>query len=332
VTLFCRPSDLNGNAGIQKGETKVFLRQNAFEYIEKFRNDTLTKAALPIQAMARRFLSRCSFLSKMALVVQGQAFIRRFLACKFMLEFRRNRSAARMQAWTRLKFARQEFVSKKYTSTWLQKFYRGHIGRKNYKMFYEQHKTAMAINDLNYRSVVAIQCMYRMRVARQAYAELRKMGRRDSHVLEGKALKAAIKADRAAAIANESAFQRKKEVGDLQSRLDGAKNSAEKAKFALEELKSVKAELAVALAELEVANLATEGAMDRAAKLEGENSKLKENIKSGNFDSAEVYRSAMYHDHPDIKSLDERMFGITARSKKSKADMRALAEALKILL
>jgi myosin-5 len=328
-----RPADIRASAGIQKGETKVFLRQTAFDFMEKFRNERLTTATTKIQSVVRRFLQRCRYLKTLSFVIAGQASARRFLARKYLQESRQKRAATRLQTYVRFSYARKQYASKKCACAWLQRYYRGHIGRKNYKKFHDKMLTQKAMNDKSYKSAVFIQCMYRSRVARQVYQEHLKIGRRASRPqLEGKALAEAIKAAKVAAIARQTAKDRTKEVDALTTRLAGAKNSAEKAKLALEELKMTRAQLTALQTEFEIMKLNAEGAQTRAAKLEEENKQLKEKLKSGTFDgTAEAYGSQMYEEHVDLKQLDERMHGMSARSKKSKADVMYLVQALKIL-
>jgi myosin heavy subunit len=333
LVFYFRPADFCASAGIQKGETKVFLRQTAFDFMEKFRNELLTTATIKIQSVVRRFLERCRYLKTLSFVIAGQASARRFLARKYLKEFRQTRASTRLQTYVRLSHARKNYVARKYACKWLQRYYRGFIGRKNYKKFHDKMITEKAANDKSYKSAVAIQCMYRSRVARQVYQERLKIGRRPSRlVLEGKALTEAIKADKLAAVAIQTATNRTKEVDALTTRLTGAKNSAEKAKLALEALKSTKAELAALQAEFEIMKLNAEGAQARAAKLNEENKQLKEKLKSGTFDgTGEAYASQMYDEHLDLKQLDVRMNGMSARSKKSKADVMSLVQSLKIL-
>lgn len=310
----------------------MFLRQIAFDFMEKFRNDLLTTASIKLQSVVRRFLQRCRYLKTMSLVIAGQASARRFLARKYLKEFRQMRAATRMQTYVRFSHARKRYAANKYAGTWLQRHYRGHIGRKNYKMFHDKRTTENAANDKSYKTAVTIQCMYRSRVSRQVYQERLKIGRRDRPILEGKALAEAIKADKVAAIARQIAKDRTKEVDALTTRLAGAKNSAEKAKLAMDELKSTRAELAALQAEFDIMKLNAEGAQARAAKLEGENKQLKEKLKSGTFDGiGETYARQMYDDNLDLKQLDERMHGMTARSKQSKAAVMSLVQTLKIL-
>ena len=73
------PSDLLAAAGIQMGKSKVFLRQHAFDYMEKFRGQVLSRAAVKVQSGGRRYLERCRFQDVIRKTVLLQASIRRFL-------------------------------------------------------------------------------------------------------------------------------------------------------------------------------------------------------------------------------------------------------------
>ena len=313
----------------------MFLRQTAFEFLEKFRNERLTKASLGIQALIRRFLARARYLRTKTRIVKAQASARRFLGRKFLKAYRRERAAIRIQKFVRMSLTRKQFTAKKFAGLWLQKFYRGQLGRKNYMALYARIKAEEAMNDRQYRSAVVVQCMYRCRKARKAYNEQKTIERRPSTLpvkLEGKAFAAAIKADKAAAIAKQAAKDRAREVDSLQTRLAGAKNSAEKAKVALEELRLTKTELEALKAAFEAMKLELDATRAKAGKLEEENSVLRDRLKAGTFEPAGyAYESKMYDEHLDLKQLDERMQGMVARSKKSKADVQALVQALAIL-
>jgi myosin heavy subunit len=298
--------------------------------MEKLRNKLLTASTIKVQAIVRRFVFRCRFIRIMSLVVLGQASGRRFLARKYLIAFNQRRAATRIQTLVRLALAYVKFVRQKAFAVLLQRMYRGHVGRKRSKALYETTKEEERL----FRSAAVIQCMYRLVVARKIYAEVRMIKRRPSKKapqLQGKALKEAIKADRTAAVARQTAKDRVKEVDNLTSKLAGSKNSAEKARLAMEELKMVRAELAAALAELETVKNEAATASVRVEKLEEENTVLKEKLESGDFVTGEAYKSRMYSDHPDLEELDKQMFSMSCRSKKSKEDLKFLISSLSIL-
>jgi myosin heavy subunit len=325
-----RPSDITAATGIQKGSTKVFLRQHAFDSMEKLRSKLLTASAIKIQAIARRFVFRCRFIRTMYRIVLGQASARRFLARKYLKAIKQKRAATRIQTLVRVALAHDKFVRQKFSADMLQRVYRGHAGRKRCKSLYETTKR----DEIIFISAVVIQCMYRLVVARKIYAEVKLIKRRPSKTikqLQGKALKEAIQADRTAAVARQTAKDRTKQVDNLTSKLAGSKNSAEKARLAMDELKMVRAELAAALAELETVKNEAATASVRVEKLEEENTVLKEKLESGDFVTGEAYKSRMYSDYPDLEELDKQMFSLSFCAKKSKEDLNFLISSLAIL-
>lgn len=77
-----RPADLLDAVGIQKGASKVFVRQNAYDFIESFRSHKLDQSSRKIQCVSRGFIARRRFLLALERIVLLQAFGRRFLVRK----------------------------------------------------------------------------------------------------------------------------------------------------------------------------------------------------------------------------------------------------------
>lgn len=67
---------------IQKGTTKIFLRQNAFEYLEILRADVLFGSAVKMQSLGRSFIARRRSMRRRDMVIASQAYARRYLATK----------------------------------------------------------------------------------------------------------------------------------------------------------------------------------------------------------------------------------------------------------
>ena len=298
--------------------------------MEKVRTEMLTGATLTIQTLVRRFLERCRYLRNKQRIVTCQACARRFFARKLMQTYREKKAAICIQGYVRMSSRRREFAAKQYACLWLQRFHRGNVGRKKYKALHD-------LNALQYRSAVAIQCMYRVKVARRTYDKLFMDGRGmagKTEKLEGGALKAVIKADRAAAVAKQAAQERKRKLHGLETRLEGAEIQAEKAKLALEELETVKAQLAKALADLDATKVAFEESKNRVAQLEAENARLREGGATASplpSDTMPVTRNQSYTGHSDLLALDERLQRVVNQSKKSKSELKALVASLAIL-
>jgi myosin heavy subunit len=323
-----RPGDILPEAGIQKGATKIFLRQFAFDNIEKLRNQVLTDSAVKTQKAARRFIFRCRYIRKLECVVILQSSARRFLARKHLIIFRQRKNATRIQAMVRSSLAQRKFKAILDVCILNQKITRAYLARKVYKVL---HAEVMQERKLN-NAATTIQCRFRIIVARQVYSQLKsRLPSVRAAKLEGKALKAALKADKAAAISKQNTQDRKREVKTLTTQLGNANYTAEKAKETNRELTSVKAELDAALAELEMVKEELSKTSKRVDLVEKENTELQEKLRSGIFVSGEPYNSRMYADYPDLEELDEGLYTLKAQSKKGKEDLKSLLDAISLL-
>ena len=103
--------------GIQVGKTKVFLRQRAFDIIEKMRKGYTTIAATKIQAIARGYINKRHYDECLEVIPHLQCFARVIIAKKRVKEaqYRRDRHKA-MEA----------------IATWCQRRQRGILGRAKY--------------------------------------------------------------------------------------------------------------------------------------------------------------------------------------------------------
>lgn len=325
-----RPGDALAEAGIQKGVTKIFLRQSAFDNMEKLRNDALTESAVKTQKAARRFIFRCRYIRKVECVVKVQASGRRFLARKYLIVFKQTKSATKIQATGRSSLARRRFKANRNGCISYQKVARAYLARKIYKVMHARVTQERQLTT----AATTIQCQFRILVARRVHAHLLSLGRRPSveaAKLEGKALKAALKADRAAAITRQNAQDRKREVNTLTKELGNANYTAEKAKETEMELVAVKAELEAALAELEETKEKLCKASKRADVLEQAKTELQEKIQSGVFLSGEPYISRMYADYSDLEGLDMGLYNLKAQSKKGKNDLKSMLDTMSLL-
>lgn len=320
---------------MQQGKTKVFLRQAAFEYMERFRTHQLDDAATKIQALARGYIARRNYSEYLRIVVRAQAHMRRFLAKKFMRILQQDKAATLIQAYYRMVGVRSEYLKKKYAIQWLQKHQRGHVGRKLYAQRVEE--VAMATAD--YKAATAIQCLYRKMVVTARFKELkdearakRKLENKTSVVarFELEKTKAELKAAKTAAIAKGRAVERDKEVDELAKEFEKTRLTADKVGATKEEISKLNAEVAELKAQLETSRKSSETALFKLAAVELENKKLKEQISHGVI-AGPAYSSSTYKDHFDLQELDERIFGIVGRSKQSKKELDALVASLAIL-
>jgi myosin heavy subunit len=326
----CITSGANVSRGIQTGATKVFLRQPAFDSLEKMRNQVLAVESVKIQSVIRRFVYHRRFLRIMHRIVLAQAGARRFLARKHLRSLQQRRAAICIQACVRFFVARKRFVGKRSVALLNQKLYRVYAGRIKYKMLQAKRKEAQRLDN----AATIIQSMSRVRVARKVYAKLKLMERQTSvepPEFQRKVFKETIKAHRKAAVSRQEAMDRAREVDDLTTNLANAKNSAAKAELVIAELESLRAVLAATEAELEKMKEVVATKSNRVTELEGENVLLKEKLESGDSVAGERYDRKIYSEFPDLEKLDRQMLGMVSRSKKSKADVKALVSSLAVL-
>lgn len=308
---------------MQRGATKIFLRQFAFINLEKSRSQILTDSAVKAEGAARRFIFRCRFIRKMHCIVQMQASGRRFLARKYMVDFRKKRAVIGLQTLARAALAKRKFNTMQAAAIGIQKVARAHVARKGYNIFHARIVEARRLD----RAATTIQCVFRNIVASHVYVHTKSVERRPSKLpskLEGKGLKAAIKADKAAGIARQTAKDRERDFKTLTTQLGKAAHTTEKAKATEMELAMVQGDLAAALAELAATKEELATMCKRINDMERENVDLKQKVQSGAFVPAEAYKGRMYVDYPDLEELDKNLFTLKAQSRKGKDDLKAL--------
>lgn len=146
------------NDGIQVGKTKVFLRRNAYDTIEKLRNNEIKLSAITIQTSARRYLASRHLKEALALTVKLQCLVRRMIATKKVNEVRRQHNARVIQTYYRRIVARDKFAKTVAIVCWGQRYWRGRVGRARY-------------NELNReRKVIVIQKRVRGHQSAKAYS------------------------------------------------------------------------------------------------------------------------------------------------------------------
>lgn len=323
-------SKANLSRGIQLGGTKVFLRQAAFDKLEKMRNTFLAIQSVKVQSAARRFIFLRQFLRIKNRIILAQAGSRRFLARKNLRSAHQERAVISIQAFIRFLFTRKTFVDKRKLALLNQKMYRGNTARRNYRLQLDKRKEEQMRND----AATTIQCMGRVRVARMVYAALEEMASQTSEPPPDTHLavqKETMVAHRKAAVSRQAAMDRAREVDDLALNLANAENNVAKAERVVGELASIKALLAATEAELRSTKLEVASKVNRLAKLEEENSFLREKLQGLDFATGESYDRKIYAEFPDLEKLDRNMFAMVSRSEKSKGDVKALVSALAVL-
>ena len=336
------PADLMNTVGIQLGKSMIFLRQKSFEFMERFRMEQLSMNAIQMQSLARRFLSRCRYVLMKKVVVMVQACARRFFARQYLKILREHKAATQIQSLLRRYPARRSFIEKKCVAIWCQRMARGKAGRTQFAARHAAHQEMVMKQASEFKAAVSIQCLSRSCNARKVKSVL--MAEKEARVasfygeqsetvkiLRDQQLSAALQADKAAAVAKETKHESNKEVFGLQQELEKVKRSADREKASREEATSLRSQLDAIMLDLELSRAEESKAKSKIEDLQEENKNLKEQLKSATFIGGIPYSSTQFDDHDDLKLLDQRMFGIAARSKQSKKDLDALVQSLAIL-
>ena len=131
--------------GIQVGRSKVFLRQAAYDTMERLRSIKIRLAAIMIQKEARRYVAERDYHIIHFLAVKLECLVRRYLAiAKFgrMLQARKARCATLIQACWRKHAGRRKFQRTVTSIVLIQSMMRKHKARRSF-VAQKQHATAI---------------------------------------------------------------------------------------------------------------------------------------------------------------------------------------------
>ena len=152
--------------GIQVGRSKVFLRQAAYDTMERLRSIKIRLAAIMIQKEARRYVAERDYHIIHFLAVKLECLVRRYLAiAKFsrMLQARKARCATLIQACWRKHAGRRKFQRTVTSIVLIQSMMRKH---KAHRSFVAQKQHATAIQAI-VRRTIASQRVDNMRQIRE---------------------------------------------------------------------------------------------------------------------------------------------------------------------
>jgi len=155
-------ANIVGNVGIEVGKTKVFLRQTAYESIEKLRNSEIRFFVILMQAWTRRYIAMRDLKRSLWLAIQLQCLIRRSIATKRVHEMRRINRATVIQTCYRRFVARSGFIHVMAVVRWGQTRWRGRQERLGYDALKRVHKS------------ILIQKAFRMQKALKKFTSMRK--------------------------------------------------------------------------------------------------------------------------------------------------------------
>ena len=177
--------------GIQVGKSKVFLKREAYDRLEKLRRDKISSSAILIQKNARCYVYRKYYSNTCVAILSIQCFMRRLKATNVVNELRRqDRSIIIQSSWRRYS-SRKLLLSAQVIAIWCQSHLRGSLGRNEYTALNEDRKALyiqsiwrrhVSLRDFKrYRyAAVTIQCAVRSYQSRVTLSKL-KSDARDLH-------------------------------------------------------------------------------------------------------------------------------------------------------
>jgi len=147
--------------GVQMGLTKVFLRQFAFDSLEKMRTEQLSSAATSIQCLLRMFFCKVFYIKLKSSAIIIQKTQRMYLAKSFFRMLRREWASVKIQSIWRGFICFSDFSTQLFAILWTQRNYRGIKIRRVYRIMLQETKA------------VAIQSWWRMSNNRKRFVSKR---------------------------------------------------------------------------------------------------------------------------------------------------------------
>jgi myosin-5 len=172
-------------SGIQLGKTKVFLRREAYEMIEKLRNIEMREAAVNIQKIARGYMVHKLFIEKKQAALTLQCFSRCVKARQVVQMERQIYNAIIIQKSFRRFKERKTYTAMQLVANALQRRYRGNKGRETYVIVlqfakaliiqknWRMHKYVQIYRKMK-KSATRIQCLFRSSKSKQRLLHLKK--------------------------------------------------------------------------------------------------------------------------------------------------------------
>ncbi|KAL7539865.1 hypothetical protein ACHAXR_012440 [Thalassiosira sp. AJA248-18] len=165
------------DVGIQVGKSKVFLKRQAYDLLEKLRRDRIASATVSIQKTARRYICQKLLVKAMRSLLIIQRFVRKLLAVKLVAKMRRQHNSIVIQQYWRRYAAKKLISSAVSIALWCQRCQRGSAGRQRYnelnrerKVTYLQSQWRGCLASKRFRrhinAILTIQCAARCFAAR----------------------------------------------------------------------------------------------------------------------------------------------------------------------
>ena len=180
--------------GVQVGKTKVFLKRESYDALERLRRDKITSSVIIIQKNARCFVYRTYYAKVCSSVISIQCFLRCAIAKDQAINLRRQHRSIIVQSYWRRYAAAKLYAAAKIIAIWSQSHLRGSLCRHMYKKMVQDRKAIciqsiwrryIAVRDLiRYRSAaITVQCAIRSYKSRVILSEL-KSHARDLHAVQ----------------------------------------------------------------------------------------------------------------------------------------------------
>ena len=166
------------------GKTKIFFRAGQVALMEKWRIDRLNRCAVIIQKFIKMFIYRRQYLKMKQITLKVQTVARGYLARKHLQDLRNNKAALSIQSWWKMVVARRRYQRLRRGVLLIQSKIRQQTG-KDKLVKLKQNDAATTIQAAwrryrsqkafakNIRRIVRIQCLWRVRKAKQEYRHLR---------------------------------------------------------------------------------------------------------------------------------------------------------------
>lgn len=122
------------------GSTKVFLRQSAFDALEKLRTNQLSSAATRIQCIVRMFLSKKIYSYLRSSIIIIQKTYRMIMGKRIVMLLRRERACVKIQSVWRCYLRFSDFSTILYAVLWVQRTFRGRRIRQLYRVIRQESK------------------------------------------------------------------------------------------------------------------------------------------------------------------------------------------------
>eukprot|EP00804_Cyclotella_cryptica_P021602 CCRYP_005870-RG/>CCRYP_005870-RG protein AED:0.41 eAED:0.41 QI:0/0.33/0.28/1/0.33/0.28/7/0/903 len=114
-------------AGLQLGQTKVFLRRDAFDFIEAIRNEKFGTCIVKLQSILRMIRRRQTYERERVAIIMIQCFARMVIAKYRYEEAIRQRAATTIESVARMRFQFLRYKKQKMAATLIKVAYRQHL-------------------------------------------------------------------------------------------------------------------------------------------------------------------------------------------------------------